>query len=267
MFFLAFLNFIKVKPKFAGMQSIRANWTRKFAKYGQIWINFESPAQHLHTKAPIKNIFMESGDQNQPKPNTRKFRWVLPVLFAGVLVAAWFGWKSLLPRHPSFGAIHETQAADFDDWANHPIKAFLRDHLSKVIGRTSFYRKYLGRAPRYFELGGDELEWSIGGSQTGWIYFWGPEFNYNKANAPWEFARCKETNFMAVTNVPFVFHGFADPHLGEVFGGSSTTNAIPVWVGEILFVRKQGEPDCVYVLKLEKQDRNKLLVHYCVTKP
>ncbi len=100
---------------------------------------------------------------------------------------------------------------------------------------------------------------------AGWFYF------SNVGAGPriprWEFAPCAETSLTSVTRVPTDFCDSSDPRRLGVFGNSSTTNAIRVSVGQILFARRTDETNRIYVLNLKEQHGNKLVVNYCVTTP
>jgi len=80
----------------------------------------------------------------------------------------------------------------------------------------------------------------------------------------WEFAPCAETNLMNVARVAVDFCGSTDPRRAEVFGNSSTTNAIEVEVGQILFARRTDQTNRIYILEFKEQHQNKLVVNYCV---
>jgi hypothetical protein len=114
------------------------------------------------------------------------------------------------------------------------------------------------------DLQGTQLEWSIGGTNTGWLYFADPGFGAR--NLGWEFAPCSETNFLNVREIPSTFHGSSDPRRAEIFGKRSTTNAINVAVGQVLFARRT-DASAIYILKLKEQNGNKLTVDYCVATP
>ena len=112
---------------------------------------------------------------------------------------------------------------------------------------------------------GTQLEWSIGGTNTGWLYF--RDVGVRQRALRWEFSPCSETNLLGVRELPADFYGSSDPRRVEVFGEESTRNAIKVAVGQILFARQIDKKSTIYVLKLKEQDGNKLIVDYCVTCP
>lgn len=179
-------------------------------------------------------------------------------MLVGVFSFRWF-----LPSHPLYGAIYETSAFDLNEALSNPVGVFLRKHLpTRIVQSPSFPSRFKNQ-PKYMDLKGTPLEWSIGGTNTGWIYFWDPERLQVSA---WEFAPSSETNLLSVQELPTKFYGSLDPRREQVFG-NSTTNAIKVTVGQVLFARQTDATNTIYILKLVEQDQNKLIVNCCVATP
>jgi hypothetical protein len=210
---------------------------------------------------------MITGENQHRRTNKQGRYFFLAVLLVGFVVIVWFGLKKLLPSHPKFGPIYETAAFDVNEAATNSIAVFLRTHLPRRLVQSQMFPSRWKDQPDYLDLNGNHLEWSIGGAETGWLYFWDPEPAARHRISLWEFATCPERNFLSVTNIPAVFHSGADPRRVEIFGATSTPEAIPVFVTQILFARRTGETNCVYVLKLAAQDGNKLTVRYCIVNP
>jgi hypothetical protein len=198
----------------------------------------------------------------QPKRKWRVFLLALVALF--VLVGV-FSFRGLLPSHPRFGAIYEATAFDLNEARDNPVGAFLRRHLPRRVVQSPYFPSRYKDQARYLDLKGTQLEWSIRGTNTGWLYFWDPVGVRPRASR-WAFAPCSDTNLLDVSELPAQFYGSSDHHRIEVFG-DSTTNAIIVAVGQILFARQTDKESTIYMLKLKDQDRNKLVVDYCVTNP
>ena len=175
------------------------------------------------------------------------------------------GLRSHFPTHPQFGAICQATAFDLNEARSDRLAVFLRGHLPERVVRSPHFPTRFKDQPRYLHLGRKQFEWSIGGTNSGWLYFWGIDRNRGNVPEKWELAPCTETNLMNVTKVPAEFYGSTDPRRAKVFGESSTTNAIEVTVGQILFARRTDETNRIYILKLKEQNQNKLVVHYCVT--
>ena len=176
-----------------------------------------------------------------------------------------FCFRELLPSHPVFGAIYETSAYDLNEARSNSVGVFLRRYLPRRIVQSPHFPSRYKDQPRYLDLEGSPLEWSIGGTDTGWLYFWDPDVRPRLWT--WEFSRCADTNLLDVSEFPTDFCGSTDPRRGEVFGETSTTNAIPVAAGQVLFARRTDEGGTIYILKLKEQDQNKLVVDYCIVSP
>jgi len=207
----------------------------------------------------------------QPGENSKRLFWkrrallVLLTQFICLAVVVLVRLRSYMPTHPQFGAIHEATALDLNEARSDRLALFIRGHLPQRVVQSPNFPSRFKYQPRYLHLGRQQFEWSIGGTNTGWLYFWGIDPNRGNVPGKWELAPCSETNLMNVTSVPAEFYGSTDPRRTKVFGENSTTNAIKVTVGQILFVRRTDETNCIYVLKLKEQNQNKLVVHYCVT--
>lgn len=182
----------------------------------------------------------------------------------GCLVVVLIGLRGFLPSHPRFGAIYETAAFDLNEARSDRLAKFLRNYLPRRVVQSPHFPARFKDQPRYLQVGLNQMEWSIGGTTTGWLYFWGVDRNNGSVPGRWELAPCTQTNLLKVTDVPAEFISATHPRRTEVFGESSTTNAIKVTVGQILFARRTDETNRIYVLKLAEQNQNKLVVHYCV---
>lgn len=192
-------------------------------------------------------------------------RLTVVIAIAAIFVATGlFTLRDSRPRHPQFGAVYQTVAFDQDAVLADPVGGFLRKHLPmRVVLSAYFPSRYRGE-PKCLDLKGAQLEWSVGGSNTGWLYF---QNAAAKRTARWEFAPCSETNLLDVGRIPKVFCGPSDSRRIELFGSTSTTRAIQVALGQILFARRTDGGDRIYVLKLKAQAENKLYVDYCVISP
>ncbi|HMO64744.1 MAG TPA: hypothetical protein PKC18_16885 [Lacipirellulaceae bacterium] len=198
----------------------------------------------------------------QPK---RKRRVFLLALVALLVLAGLFIFRGLLPSHPRFGAIYEAAAFDLNEARHNSVGVFLRKHLPRRVVQSPHFPSRYKDQPRFLDLKGTQLEWSIGGTNTGWLYFW--DVGVRPRALRWEFAPCSETTLLGVRELPAEFYGASDSRRVEVFGDESTTNAIKVAVGQILFARQTDKRDTIYMLKLREQDGNKLVVDYCATSP
>jgi hypothetical protein len=180
-----------------------------------------------------------------------------------LLVGLWL----YFPTHPKFGPIRETTAYDLNEARANRLGIFLREHLPNKIVQSPHFPETFKDQPRYLEFGDWQFEWSIGGTNAGWFYFWGIDENRGCIPEKWEFAPCPETDLMAVRAAPTVFYPATSPDRAKVFGDTSSTNAIKVTAGQILFVRRTDETNQIFVAKLWEQDQNKLVVRYCIIRP
>ncbi|HRY48856.1 MAG TPA: hypothetical protein P5186_12475 [Candidatus Paceibacterota bacterium] len=206
---------------------------------------------------------MNPGATNQRPPRNR--RVFLLALVALLVLVGIISFRGLLPSHRRFGAIYEAAAFDLNEARYNSVGVFLRKQLPRHVVQSPLFPSRYKDQPRYLDLKGAQLEWSIGGTNTGWLYFW--DVGVRPRALRWEFAPCSETNLLGVSELPADFYGSSDPRRVEVFGDESTTNAIKVAVGQILFARQTDKKSTIYMLKLREQDRNKLVVDYCVTNP
>jgi hypothetical protein len=206
---------------------------------------------------------MQPVEQSERPLNARRRFLVLwAVIFCLTLVIL-MGLTRCFPSHSQFGAICETTAFDLNEARSDRLGVFLRKHLPQRVVQSPRFPSRFKDQPRYLQLGRRQCEWSIGGTNSGWLYFWGIDSNRGNMPGGWELAPCAETNLLKVTQVPAEFYGSTDPRRATVFGESST-NAIKVTVGQILFARRTDETNRIYILKLTEQNQNKLVVHYCV---
>ncbi len=208
---------------------------------------------------------MQADEHNREEPKRRR----LPFVFAGLVgcLALIFLLcsKIFFPTHPQFGAIYEATAFDLNEARSDRLAVFLRRNLPDRIVRSPYFPACFKDQPRYLRIGNTQLEWSMGGTNTGWLYFWGLTPNRGLVKEKWEFAPCAETDFLKVTKSPVRFCGANDPLRSQVFGANSTTNAIQVVVGQILFARRTDATNRIYVIKFKAQRMNKLVVQYCET--
>jgi hypothetical protein len=207
---------------------------------------------------------MQTDENNRRPTRIRRLQLILLCVLGCLLVVALFTLDGSIGTHPRFGEIFETTAFDLNENRSNRLGRFLREHLPANVLRSPYFPDRFKDQPKYLHLGDTQLEWSISGSKTGWLYFWnvgtGPRISR------WQFAPCGETNFMNVTATPPPedFYGPSAAGSTGAFGSGSTTNAIKVAEGQILFARRTDDTNRVYVLKLENQWGNRLSVHYCV---
>lgn len=207
---------------------------------------------------------MEAEPKDQRRIRQRRLVFVVTAVGALLLLIGLITPRGARPSHPVFGTVYETSAFDLNEARSDPIGIFLRQHLPLRFVQSPGFPARFKDQPRYMDLKGVPLEWSIGGTNTGWLYFWDAD---TRRNVPvWEFAPCSETNLLSVSTLPAVFFGASDARRAEVFGDTSSTNGIKVAAGQILFAR-QTDGSNIYILKLKQQDENRLLVDYCVVSP
>jgi len=201
----------------------------------------------------------------RPRPSAKRKTIITRVLVVALLVLV--GFWLYFPTHPKFGAIYETRAYDLNEARANRVGVFLRKHLPDKIIRSPHFPEAFKDQPRYLKFGEWQFEWSIGGPDSGWFYFWGVDANRGCIPGKWEFAPCPETDLLAVTSAPPVFYAAASPDRARVFGDTSSTNAINVTAGQILFLRRTDDTNQIFVAKLWAQDQNKLVVRYCIIQP
>lgn len=203
----------------------------------------------------------------QAPPPPRRKRKINIAIVVVLALGALIGWRLFFPTHPKFGTIYETTAYDLNEARANQLGLFLRKHLPNKVVQSPHFPEAFKDQPRYLKLGDWQFEWSIGGTNTGWFYYWGITSSRGSIPNQWEFAPCPETDLAAVTSAPPVFYPATAPERTQVFGDTSTTNAIKVTVGQILFVRRADQTNQIFVLKLWEQNQNKLVVRYCVIRP
>src|SRR5207244_1523710 len=111
------------------------------------------------------------------------------------------------------------------------VGVFLRTHLPRRVVESPYFPARFKYQPRYLDLKGTKLEWSIAGTNTGWLYFFGRPDQVLGTNR-WEFAPCAEVDLMNLSKIPHVYYGSSDPGKVEAFGDRSSANAIKVTVGQ-----------------------------------
>jgi len=207
---------------------------------------------------------MEAEPKDQRRIDQRRLVVVVTAVCALLLLIGLITPRGARPSHPVFGTVYETSAFDLNEARSDPIGIFLRKHLPRRIVQSPGFPSRFKDQPRFMDLNGVQLEWSIGGTNTGWLYFW--DADTRRSVPVWEFAPCSETNLLRVSAVPSDFFGSSDVRRAEVFGDTSSTNGIKVAAGQILFARRTGG-STIYILKLKQQAENRLLVDYCVVSP
>ena len=171
------------------------------------------------------------------KTNFAGLRRLLVIFFALIItlsLLALFSLDSSIGKHPQFGGIYQTSASDLNLARSNPLGQFVRKHLPPKILASRYFPARLRDQPKYLELADSQIEWSIGGAKTGW------------------------------TALPKQFFGASDPAIPKVFDSSSSTNAIKVTQGDILFARRADQTNRIYLLKLENQEGDRLFVQYCI---
>ena len=190
---------------------------------------------------------------------------LLGVLLVGGLGVAWALIQDTVGHHPAFGPIRATLAADLNSALSDPVGKILRRLLpAAVVAAPAFPHRFKDQ-PRYLQIEGHRMEWSIGSATTGWLYFHAPATWPSRPE--WEFAPSKETNLLQIglRDLPQRFYGQNASNLALLFGLNSNTNALNVREGQVLFARQVGETNRISILQLARQDGNQLLVHYCST--
>lgn len=207
---------------------------------------------------------MTSEDSQQGPITRRRLLLIVLILFVSLLAIVFFTTNLSVGTYAHFGPIYEAVAYDLNEARSNQVGVFLRTHVPRRIVESPYFPTRLKYQPRYLDLKGTRLEWSIAGTNTGWLYFYGRPDQVLGTNR-WQFAPCIEGDFMNLGEIPTDYYGSSDPRRTKVFGDSSSGNAIKVSVGQILFARRTDETSRVYVLKLKEQDRNRLLLNYCMT--
>lgn len=202
---------------------------------------------------------------DKAKPASRKWKKRLLLALTLFVITILFAIRWFLPTHTIFGAIRETTAYDLNEARDDRLAVFLRKHLPTRVVQSPHFPDRFKNEPRYLQLGEHKMEWSIG-PNAGWIYFCGITSNGGSVYGKWAFAPSLETNLASVAQLPAKFYTYTNSEVESIFGDGSTTNAIPVKRGQILFAKHADDPGCVYVLKLQEQNGNKLVVLYCIAK-
>ena len=133
----------------------------------------------------------------------------LLALLALLVLVGLFSFRGLFPSHPRFGAIYEAAAFDLNEARHNPVGVFLRKHLPRRVVQSPYFPPRYKDQPRYLELKGTQLEWSIGGTNTGWLYFW--DVGARPRTIRWEFAPCSEKTLLSISELPADFYGASDP--------------------------------------------------------
>ena len=198
-----------------------------------------------------------------PRPTlaSRVRRLALRLLLCFVLlVTSLFLLDFYNSRHPHFGRIYHTSAHDLNVARSNPLATSLSRTLPRAVVQSSLYPDRLKDQPKYMRIGSHQLEWSIGGTHTGWLYFWNVD-EMPKRRYPWEFAETTQTNFLTLrpSNIPA---NFKTPF--NLPTNAPSTNAINVQTGAIIFARHADVANTTYILHLQKQQNDKLAVQYCV---
>ena len=178
------------------------------------------------------------------------------------LTIASFYFAGSLPRHPTFGAVYAASASEVGDSQMELIKGLFRRYIPRRVLQSSYFPSRFKDQSTYLRLGNTQLEWSTGGQETGWLYFW--QVDVWPKTPCWEVALSANTNLMEVTTIPSDFCGASDPRRAAVFGEISNTNALRVAEGQILFARTTQRRDRTYVMLLQEQRDKEVLVRYCV---
>jgi hypothetical protein len=178
------------------------------------------------------------------------------------LTIASFYFAGSLPRHPTFGAVYAASASEVGDSQMEFIRGLFRRYIPRRVLQSPHFPSRFKDQPTYLRLGSTQLEWSTGGQDKGWLYFW--RVDVWPKTPHWEFAPSANTNLMEVTTIPSDFCGAFDPRRAAVFGEISNTNAIQVAEGQILFARTTQRRDRTYIILLQKQHEKEVVLRYCV---
>lgn len=167
--------------------------------------------------------------------------------------------EHLNSRHPHLGRIYHTSAHDLNVARGNKLASFLSDNVPRSVLQSRYYPDRLKNQPKYLQLGDHQMEWSIGGPHTGWLYFW--NVDGMPRTYPWELAQTSETNFAAIQPSSIPAHFLNPTNLPST---ASSTNAISCSAGSIIFARRNDETNKIYILYLAHQQDMKLSVQYCV---
>jgi hypothetical protein len=170
-------------------------------------------------------------------------------------------------RHLEFGAIYQTMAADLNAARDSRAGQLLRRFLPSSIVASRYFPERFRMEPRFMDVDGHPMEWSLDGPQSGWLYF--HDLEGSSAINAWRFAPSPATSLqeMTVRNIPHRFHGANDPNMATIFGGGSSSNAISISVGQTLFAQRIENTNVVYVLRAKAQAGDCVTFEYCVFKP
>lgn len=116
-------------------------------------------------------------------------------------------------------------------------------------------REYKQGEVTYLKFGAKQMEWSRQSDKKGYLYFQEPETQMPK----WELAFLQEKEFEALKGKKLTlrFNGMYTPGSGQ---------SIQVSEGQIIAARHTDEPTVAYIMKLDRQEQDILLVRYCIVK-
>ena len=196
----------------------------------------------------------------------RRPRVILFVSLGSLLLLGVVVFRGCFPSHPQFGPIYDVTAMELDNEPGRSkVAEFLRKNLPRRILQSPYFpERYKNDLARYVDLGEAQLYWSVGGTNSGWLYFWGRGAYGGLAHDKWEFAPCIETDLRRVTEFPAVFYGSRDPALTNVFGESASTNAIKVSDGQIVFARWVPEPKLMFLFRFGERHDDQVRIKYCL---
>jgi hypothetical protein len=184
---------------------------------------------------------MKTANTPEARKRTRLFATLALAglaLAAIIVVIAVLSPAGRMGRHREFGAIYETMAkevgVDLDTERDSRAGQLLRRLLPSSVVASRFFPQRFRMKPCFMDVDGHPMEWSLGDSQSGRLYFHDPEGS--KANATWRFAPSPATNLQAVTvrDIPHRFYDSNNP-IVAIFGGDSDRNAISISVGQTVF--------------------------------
>lgn len=195
-----------------------------------------------------------------------KWRALLTTSALVVVVSSVVVSQACFPSHPRFGPIYYVTARELD---NQPGRSgfaeFLRKNLPRRVVQSRFFpQQYKNDLARFVDLGDAQLYWSVGGTNSGWLYFWGADPRGGIALDKWEFAPSAETDLNRVFEFPTTFYSSTNLQLTNVFRESASTNAIKVTDGQIVFARWLAEPKLRFVFRFGERFDDKVKVTYCI---